>query len=95
LQFLSAFAFGSVLLAVVAASTAFVRRNYPPAAWPSGVGAMTVAFGLGQAIGPILSGAIADATGDLSIGLQSSVAFLAVAALLAAFQRDLAPVSSR
>jgi MFS-type transporter involved in bile tolerance (Atg22 family) len=51
---------------------------------------MTVAFGLGQAIGPILSGAITDVTGDLSIGLQSSVAFLAVGALLAAFQRDLA-----
>ena len=78
LQFLSAFAFGSVLLAVVSASTAFVRRNYPATAWPSGVGAMTVAFGLGQAIGPILSGAITDVTGDLSIGLQSSVAFLAV-----------------
>ena len=91
LQFLSAFAFGSVLLAVVSASTAFVRRNYPATAWPSGVGAMTVAFGLGQAIGPILSGAITDVTGDLSIGLQSSVAFLAVGALLAAFQRDLAP----
>jgi predicted MFS family arabinose efflux permease len=95
LQLLSAFAFGSVLLAVVSASTAFVRRNYPAAAWPSGVGAMTVAFGLGQAIGPILSGAITDVTGDLSIGLQSSVAFLAVGAILAAFQRDLAPVSSR
>ena len=91
LQFLSAFAFGSVLLAVVSASTAFVRRNYPATAWPSGVGAMTVAFGLGQAIGPILSGAITDVTGDLSIGLQSSVAFLAVGALLAAFRRDLAP----
>ena len=90
LQFLSAFAFGSVLLAVVSASTAFVRRNYPATAWPSGVGAMTVAFGLGQAIGPILSGAITDVTGDLSIGLQSSVAFLAVGALLAAFQPDLA-----
>jgi predicted MFS family arabinose efflux permease len=95
LQFLSAFAFGSVLLAVVSASTAFVRRNYPATAWPSGVGAMTVAFGLGQAIGPILSGAITDLTGDLSTGLQSSVAFLAVGALLATFQRDLSPVSSR
>jgi len=90
LQCLSAFAFGSVLLAVVSASTAFVRRNYPATAWPSGVGAMTVAFGIGQAIGPTLSGTITDVTGDLSIGLQSSVAFLAVGALLAAFQRGLA-----
>ncbi|MFZ0839399.1 MAG: YbfB/YjiJ family MFS transporter, partial [Xanthobacteraceae bacterium] len=52
-QFLSAFIFGSALLAVVAATTAFVRQNYPPAAWPSGVGVMTVAFGLGQMIGPV------------------------------------------
>jgi predicted MFS family arabinose efflux permease len=89
-QFLSAFVFGSVLLAVVAATTVFVRRNLPPAAWPGGVSAMTVAFGLGQTIGPVLSGAITDATGELAMGLQSTVALLVLAAILAAFQRDLA-----
>jgi hypothetical protein len=89
-QLLSAFVFGSVLLAVVAATTVFVRRNLPPAAWPGGVSAMTVAFGLGQTIGPVLSGAITDATGDLAMGLQSTVALLLLAAVLAVFQRDLA-----
>jgi predicted MFS family arabinose efflux permease len=88
-QFLSAFAFGSVLLAVVAATTAFVRHNYPPAAWPSGVGVMTVAFGLGQMIGPVLSGTISDWSGNLAFALQSATAVLAVAAVLALFQRDL------
>src|SRR5262245_25416332 len=67
LQLVAAFGFGSLLLAVVAATTAFVRLNLPPAAWPSGVGAMTVAFGLGQTIGPLLSGAISDASGDLAL----------------------------
>lgn len=93
-QFLSAFVFGSVLLAVVAATTLFVRRNLPSEAWPGGVSAMTVAFGLGQTIGPVLSGAITDATGDLSLGLQSTVALLTLAAVLGAFQHDLAPPAS-
>jgi len=95
LQFLSAFGFGSVLLAVVAGTTAFVRRNLSPAAWPSGVGAMTVAFGLGQMIGPVLSGAITDAAGDLLVGLIASAGLLVLAAALAAAQRDLSPVSFR
>jgi predicted MFS family arabinose efflux permease len=90
LQLVAAFGFGSLLLAVVAATTAFVRLNLPSAAWPSGVGAMTVAFGLGQTVGPLLSGAISDASGDLALGLQCCTALLAFAALLALFQRDLA-----
>jgi Uncharacterised MFS-type transporter YbfB len=95
LQVLSAFVFGSVFFAVVAATTAFVRRSLPSAAWPRGVGAMTVAFGLGQTIGPVLSGAMTDATGDLSLGLQVTVAVLALAAVLAVFQRDLVPPPAR
>jgi predicted MFS family arabinose efflux permease len=94
-QFLSAFMFGSVLLAVVAATTAFVRQNYPPTAWPSGVGVMTVAFGLGQMIGPVLSGTISDWSGNLAFALQSATAVLAVAAVLALFQRDLVALSSQ
>ena len=91
LQFASAFGFGSVFFAVVAGTTVFVRRNLPPAAWASGVSAMTVSFGLGQTIGPVFSGAITDASGSLSLGLQLSTALLALAAVLALFQRDLAP----
>jgi predicted MFS family arabinose efflux permease len=94
-QFLSAFMFGSALLAVVAATTAFVRQNYSPSAWPSGVGVMTVAFGLGQMIGPVLSGTISDWSGNLALALQSSTALLAVAAVLALFQRDLGALSSQ
>jgi cyanate permease len=94
-QFLSAFMFGSALLAVVAATTAFVRHNYPPSAWPSGVGVMTVAFGLGQMIGPVLSGTISDWSGNLVLALQSATAVLAVAAVLALFQRDLVALSSQ
>ncbi|MBV9234269.1 MAG: YbfB/YjiJ family MFS transporter [Xanthobacteraceae bacterium] len=94
-QFLSAFMFGSALLAVVAATTAFVRQNYPPAAWPSGVGVMTVTFGLGQMIGPVLSGTISDWSGNLALAMQAATALLAIAAVLALFQRDLVALSSR
>ena len=87
-QFASAFVFGTAFFAVVSATTAFVRRNYPPSAWPSGVGAMTFAFALGQTIGPVLSGAITDATGSLTVGLQASAALLALGAVVAASQRD-------
>jgi predicted MFS family arabinose efflux permease len=93
-QFLSAFMFGSALLAVVAATTAFVRRNYPPAAWPSGVGVMTVTFGLGQMIGPVLSGTISDWSGNLALAMQAATALLAMAAVTALFQRDLVALSS-
>jgi predicted MFS family arabinose efflux permease len=95
LLFVSGFVFGSVFFAVVTATTAFVRRYLPPATWPSGIAAMTVAFGLGQTIGPVLSGAISDATGDLSIGLLYSAGLLVVAAVLALLQPEIAAAPSR
>jgi predicted MFS family arabinose efflux permease len=92
LQLASAFVFGSAFFAVVTATTAFVRRNFPPTAWASGVGAMTVAFGLGQTLGPVLSGAISDASGNLSLGLLISAVIIAAGAIVAAVQSELARV---
>lgn len=84
----SALIFGGAFFAVVAAMTAFARRNYTPAAWPKAIGAMTVAFGIGQTAGPVASGAVADVTGSLSAGLGASAGLLALAVVLAAAQRD-------
>jgi predicted MFS family arabinose efflux permease len=86
---LSALVFGVAFFAVVATTTAFVRFNYPPAEWPKGIAAMTVAFGVGQTLGPILVGAITDALGSLSYALNVSAAMLALGAIAAAFQRRL------
>ena len=86
----SALVFGVAFFAVVGSTTAFVRFNYPPAQWPTAIAAMTIAFGIGQILGPIAVGAITDATGSLSYALNVSAAMLAVGAVLAGFQRRLA-----
>jgi predicted MFS family arabinose efflux permease len=86
---ISALVFGVAFFAVVGSTTAFVRFNYPITFWPSGIAAMTIAFGIGQTLGPIAVGAITDALGSLSYALNVSAALLALGAILAAFQRKL------
>jgi len=54
----SALVFGVSFFAVVGSTTAFVRFNYPPAAWPTAIAAMTIAFGVGHTLGPTATGAI-------------------------------------
>ncbi len=86
---ISALVFGVAFFAVVGSTTAFVRFNYPPAQWPAGIAAMTISFGIGQTLGPIVVGAITDAVGSLSFALDISAAMLAIGAILSAFQRKL------
>lgn len=86
---ISALVFGVAFFAVVGSTTAFVRFNYPPSAWPTSIAAMTIAFGIGQTLGPIAVGAITDAMGSLSFALNISAAMLAAGAILCAFQRKL------
>ena len=85
----SALVFGVAFFAVVGSTTAFVRFNYPPQAWPTGIAAMTISFGLGQTLGPIVVGAITDAMGSLSFALNVSAGMLALGAVLSAFQKKL------
>jgi len=92
---ISALVFGVAFFAVVASTTAFVRFNYPPAAWPTGIAAMTIAFGIGQTLGPLAVGAVTDAFGSLSYALNVSAAMLALGAIAAAFQKKLRPNLSR
>jgi predicted MFS family arabinose efflux permease len=83
----SAVVFGVAFFAVVGSTTAFIRFNYPPAAWPAGIAAMTISFGIGQTLGPIVVGAITDALGSLTYALNVSAATLALGAVAAACQR--------
>lgn len=87
--------FGSAFFAVVAATTVFVRRTFPPEAWASGVGAMTVAFSVGQALGPVLTGAVTDLFGGLTVGLGCGAALLALSVVLATLQRAAAAAARR
>lgn len=82
LIFLSGLLFGAVFLSVVAATTALVRHNLPQQAWPAGISAFTIAFALGQIIGPSFVGWIADGTAGLARGLLVSAGALLIAALL-------------
>jgi predicted MFS family arabinose efflux permease len=89
----SALVFGIAFFAVVGSTTAFVRFNYPVEGWPAGIAVMTIAFGIGQTLGPIAVGAVTDALGSLSYALNVSAALLALGAILAAFQGKLRPKS--
>ena len=80
----SAVVFGVAFFAVVGSTTAFVRFNYPPEAWPTAIAAMTISFGVGQTLGPIVVGAITDALGSLSYALNVSAALLALGAVACA-----------
>lgn len=83
----SACVFGVSFLSVVGSTTAFVRLNYPPEAWPKGIGIMAIIFGLGQTLGPFATGAVTDMFG-LSYGLVLSAATLGLGMVLCAFQRS-------
>jgi MFS family permease len=73
---------------VLAAVTSFARRAAKPHAWTAAIAALTIAFGVGQCVGPVLSGALADGPSGLQAGLWLSVGILAIATVVAALQRE-------
>lgn len=87
----SAVVFGVAFFAVVGSTTAFVRFNYPSEVWPRAIAAMTISFGVGQTLGPIVVGAITDVLGSLSYALNVSAALLALGAVAALCQRKVGP----
>lgn len=86
--FVSAVLFGGAFLSVVSVITEVVRRGVPPSLWSAGIALFTVAFSAGQALGPVLSGFLADWTGRLGSGFEVSAAVLAAAALVGLLQPD-------
>lgn len=86
--YLSAFLFGGSFLSVVTAVTSFARRAAKPHAWAAAIAALTIAFGLGQIIGPLLSGSLSDGPGGVRIGLCLSAGILMVSAFVAVFQPE-------
>ncbi|MBP6561935.1 MAG: YbfB/YjiJ family MFS transporter [Neisseriaceae bacterium] len=89
--FVSGIVFGAVFLSAVASTTALVRHNLPPDSWSAGISAFTVVFALGQVVGPIVVGWVADGPGGLARGLIFSALALLIGAVLASRQKALAP----
>lgn len=83
--FLSALLYGGPFLAV----TSFARRCLKSQACTAAIAALTIAFGIGQCIGPVLSGALSDGPDGVRGELWLSVGILTVGAIVGAFQRDL------
>lgn len=88
IAYLSALLFGGSFLSTITAVTSFVRRTAPPEAWTKAIAALTVAFGIGQCVGPILSGYLSDGPAGVRTGLQVSAAILFASAVVIAFQRE-------
>ena len=85
---LSAIFFGLAFLNVPATMTTFLQRSLPQSLWGGAIAFFTVFFSLGQIIGPVVSGEIADRAGILSAGLTLSVVSLFTGALVASFQKE-------
>jgi len=82
----SAFLFGAAMFTVPTAVTDLVKTSLPKTAWGPAVAVFTVVFAVGQAIGPFLSGWLADRTHSLYAGLAGSVIILVAASAAAMYQ---------
>lgn len=71
------------------AVTSFSRKNLPESQGGAAVALFTVLFALGQMIGPVAAGYIADLTESISLCLAGAGLILAAGAALAALQRPL------
>jgi predicted MFS family arabinose efflux permease len=76
-DFTSAVLFGGGFLAVVTAMINLARRSLPPAQVTPAIAVLTVAFGIGQILGPVLAGVLSDGPGGVRAGLGLSAALLA------------------
>jgi predicted MFS family arabinose efflux permease len=86
----SAVLFGASFFMVPASVTAFSRGNLPERQLGPAIALFTVAFSVGQIIGPVAAGLLSDRTGGTGAGLAAGAAILGLGALLALGQRPLA-----
>ncbi|MET0313551.1 MAG: YbfB/YjiJ family MFS transporter, partial [Hansschlegelia sp.] len=86
--YVSAALFGGSGLACVTAVTMLARRLYPPELWTAAIGVLTVSFGAGQIVGPVLSGFVSDGPHGLRAGLSLSIWIMIASIAVAALQRE-------
>lgn len=84
--FASALIFGGSVMAGPTAITVVAKQQVPAAILTVALAFLTVAFALGQAAGPLLSGIVSDISGSVAAGLWASPILLGLAAIAALFQ---------
>lgn len=86
-DFASAVLFGGAFLAVVTAVINLARRSLSPVQVAPAIAVLTVAFGIGQSLGPLLAGFLSDGPSGVRAGLDLSVVLLVAAMVVALVQR--------
>ncbi|MGH9307673.1 MAG: YbfB/YjiJ family MFS transporter, partial [Acidimicrobiales bacterium] len=86
-DYASAVIFGGSFLTVVTAVVNLARRSLSPNQVAPAIAVLTVAFGIGQSLGPVLAGVLSDGPSGVRAGLELSVALLAGALIVALGQR--------
>ncbi|MCP5081695.1 MAG: YbfB/YjiJ family MFS transporter [Alphaproteobacteria bacterium] len=85
----SAILFGASFFMVPTSTTTFGRKNLPSEQWGPSLALFTTVFSIGQIIGPVGAGMIADTTGSTGTGLALAGAVLFAGALIGILQRPL------
>ena len=86
--YLSAALFGGAALTVVSAVTNIMRKSLPVGGWARGIALVTIVFSIGQTLGPLASGYLADRSASLTSGFVLSASVLFLAALITLLQRE-------
>ncbi|MEM9439244.1 MAG: YbfB/YjiJ family MFS transporter [Pseudomonadota bacterium] len=86
---ISACLVGASLYIVPTAATTFGRKNLSQAQWGRSFAVFTTVFSIGQMIGPVAAGVLADATSTIAPGLICASIILVFGAFIAVIQRPL------
>ena len=86
-MFASAVLFGGSFMAGPTSITIVAQRQMPVSSWTVAISLLTAGFAFGQAVGPILAGAISDVTGNIAAGFWVSPVLLGIAACVNLQQR--------
>jgi predicted MFS family arabinose efflux permease len=92
---LSALLFGGAMFTVPTAVTDLVKASLPRSAWGSALAVFTAVFAAGQAVGPLLTGWLADRVHTLHGGLAVSAVILFAGGLAALGQRERSAAHAR
>lgn len=88
----AAFSFGISLMSTTTAVTIIAQRNLDERSVGGAIGIFTGAIALGQILGPVAVGTLADSSHSLKLGIEASLAMILLSALLAFAQKDRVPL---